>query len=137
MDQKQRSIYGRGSVDLRKTKQLGAVVVAVIAAAKLVLPILARTVRRGIGMMPSVFTALIVVLALIVIVGLAAGFAAGKVKKKHAPWNFAKDSDADLMHADHYRRTERQRTHYSADPCAYSERHSRRKSQAYDDPWDF
>ena len=120
-----------------KTKKIGAIVVAVIALANTVLPVLVNYVRRGLGMMPSVFTVIVIVLALIVVVGLVAGVAAGKVKKKHAPWSAAVDSDGDMMHLDHYRRVKRQRTHYSADPCAYSELYSWRKSQAYDDPWDF
>ena len=137
MDQKQRSIYGRGTVDPKKTKQAGAIIVAAVALIKVVLPILTRTVRRGLGAMPSLFTVWIIVLAVIGVAGLIAGLAAGKIKKKHAPWSFGKDSDDEMMHTDHYRRTERKRSRYSADPCAYSERHSWRKSQTYDDPWDF
>lgn len=120
-----------------KAKKIVVVLVAVVALMNTVLPFLVNSVRRGFGMLPPVFSVGVIVLAVIVIVGLVAGFAAGKTRKKHAPWNFAKDSDSELMHMDHYRRTKREQTHYSADPCAYSERYSWRKSQAYDDPWDF
>ena len=134
MYQNYKKPLGRKDVDT-KTKKIGAIVVAVIAVVNGLLPFLADMMRRGHRITPSVAKAGVVVLAVIV-VGLVVGLAAGKRRKKHAPWSFVKDSD-DMMHLDHYRRTERQRTHYSADPCAYSERHSWRRSQTYDDPWDF
>lgn len=48
-----------------------------------------------------------------------------------------RSDSGEMMHRDHYRR-ERRPLRYSADPCAYSENYSWRRSKnpAYDDPWD-
>ncbi|MGM9661554.1 MAG: hypothetical protein ACI3WR_00485 [Oscillospiraceae bacterium] len=72
---------------------------------------------------------LLVVVAVLAVV-LCAAAAVRRAGKKRR-------TTGEEMHADHYRRTRQERPRGSADPCAYSEHHSWKKSQDYDDPWDF
>ncbi len=124
----------------RDPKAKATLAAGIILALISVLRTVTGFVMRGLRNFGSV-SAILAVIVVLSVIGIIAGLIAGRLQKKHAPWSFAKSSakssEEDLMHLDHYRRTNRERTHHSADPCAYSERYSWRKSQAYDDPWDF
>lgn len=126
-------------------QKIGLIVIAVVILLDTILPALIRRVRfrinRGYPVMTPGSTTTVLsggmisvfAIALVVLIVLIALLLAVSRRKKRG---FSGRNDDDLMHADHYRRTEREHPHYSADPCAYSERHSWRKSQLYGDPWE-
>lgn len=130
----------RNGGERKKAQAVGLIVVFAVILLETVLPALFSWVRYRIHRVPvmapgaSVTTAgggMLTVLAVILLVlGAAVGvlFAMSRRKRRGGD---------EVMHEDHYHRAERAHTHYSADPCAYSERYSRRRSQSYDDPWDF
>lgn len=130
---------GRSSGGERKKAQtVGLLIVFAVILLETVLPALIGWVRYGIHRVPemasgaSVTTTgggmLVVLVVILLGLGVAVGvlFALSRRKRR----------GDEVMHEDHYRRTGREHSHYSADPCAYSEGHSRRKSRRYDDPWD-
>lgn len=136
LDRRGRSSGG----ERRKAQTVGLLIVFAVILLETVLPALIGWVRYSIHRVPvmapdtTVTTTgggMLTVLAVILLgLGAAVGvlFALSRRKRR---------SGDEVMHEDHYRRTGREHSHDSADPCAYSEGHSRRKSSRYDDPWDF
>lgn len=131
---------GRSSGERRKAQTVGLAVVFAMILLETVLPALLSRIRYAFHRIPvmepgaSVAAAgggLLTVLAVILLgVAAAVGVLLALSRRK-------RPGGDEVMHEDHYRRTEREHAHYSADPCAYSERYSRRRSRRYDDPWDF
>lgn len=123
----------------KKAQTVGLAIVLVVILLETVLPALIDRVRYGIRRVPemelgaSVTTTGGGMLAVLVVILLGLGIAVGVL----FALSRRKRRGGEMMHDDHYRRTGREHPHYSADPCAYSEGHSRRKSRRYDDPWDF
>ena len=125
----------RGFETQSSRKPGGAIiVVGAFLAVLLVNGVFSRVARSG-GV-----SRLFIVPLLLAVVLCAVGAVLGAAKKRKtdgAEWSGFRQKTGEEMHADHYRRTRRERPRGSADPCAYSEHHSWQKSQAYDDPWDF
>lgn len=131
---------GRSDGERRKAQTVGLIIVFAVILLDTVLPALLSRIRYGLHRVPvmapgaSVTTAgggLLTVLAVVLLVlGAAVGVLLALSRRKRRGGD-------EVMHEDHYQRAGREHPHYSADPCAYSERYSRRKSQSYDDPWDF
>lgn len=131
---------GHSGGERRKAQTVGLIIVLAVILLDTVLPALLSWVRYGFHRVPvmrpgaSVTTAggglLTVLVVILLVLGAAVGvlFALSRRKRRGGD---------EIMHEEHYHRTEREHPHYSADPCAYSERYSRRRSQSYDDPWDF
>ena len=120
-----------------KSKSLLTLIAGLIVLVVPLLRTLTGFVVQGFRNFGGISVVLVIVFICSLLGLLAAGFLAMKRDRGSEPWGRPKKRDDDLMHLDHYRRTKRERTNYSADPCAYSERYSWRKSQSYDDPWDF
>lgn len=131
---------GRNGEERKKAQTVGLIIVFAAILLETVLPALLSWVRYCVYRVPemvpgaSVTTTgggmLAVLVVILLIMGAAIGVLLALSRRKRSGGD-------EVMHEDHYHRAEREYTHYSADPCAYSERHSRRKSQSYDDPWDF
>lgn len=123
----------------KKAQMVGLAIVLVVILLETVLPALIGWVRYGIHRVPvmepgaSVTTTGGGMLAVLVVILLGLGIAVGVL----FALSRRKRRGGEVMHDDHYRRAGREHPHYSADPCAYSEGYSRRKSRRYDDPWDF
>lgn len=135
-----RNRRGRNGEERKKAQTVGFLIVFAVILMDTVLPALLRWVRSRVHrvpeMTPGAFVTttgggmLAVLVVILLIMGAAVGVLLALSRRKRRGGD-------EVMHEDHYHRAGREHPHYSADPCAYSERYSRRKSRSYDDPWDF